>query len=290
MWPKPEDPGVVRRMRTAHQRAAAHLGTLAEPGAWEAWGWRGRTLSRPVTATDGRAWLRLAARTGQLPDPTFWDGAIEAEKTLPGSIPRPRLRAWHDWTDGPWHYRAELYDHISTLTIAATRAPTTMPSLPSTWWNALSTALDTIAAVPTHRVTLHQRFLDRAMPRYLGTAISTTAPSWSTAHGDLHYANLCAPALHLLDWEGWGRAPTGYDAAMLHSYSLLVPPLAARVRREAAHILDTPAGRFAELAVIAELLDTTAQGDNLDLADPLRHRASHLLGREVPAVAVRQDA
>jgi signal transduction histidine kinase len=33
-------------------------------------------------------------------------------------------------------------------------------------------------------------------------------------------------------------APAGYDAAMLHSYSLLVPAIAARVRAELADALD----------------------------------------------------
>jgi hypothetical protein len=71
---------------------------------------------------------------------------------------------------------------------------------------------------------------------------------------------------------------------MLHSYSLLVP---ARIRDELAHLLDTRNGRFAELAVITELLHTTTQADNLELAEPLRQRAAILLGRAVPAVQSR---
>jgi hypothetical protein len=79
-----------------------------------------------------------------------------------------------------------------------------------------------------------------------------------------------------------GHGPPGYDAAVLHSYSLLVPAAAARIHDELAHLLDTHAGRFAELAVISELLHTAIQGDNLALAEPLRRRASLLLGRAVP--------
>jgi hypothetical protein len=37
--------------------------------------------------------------------------------------------------------------------------------------------------------------------------------------------------LRLLDFEGWGQAPAGFDAATLHSYSLLVPAIAVRVRK-----------------------------------------------------------
>ncbi|MGG2461549.1 hypothetical protein ACO0M4_17295 [Streptomyces sp. RGM 3693] len=35
---------------------------------------------------------------------------------------------------------------------------------------------------------------------------------------------------HLLDWEGFGLAPVGYDAAMLLAYSLLAPGFADRIR------------------------------------------------------------
>ncbi|MFJ6214484.1 hypothetical protein ACIQGZ_14285 [Streptomyces sp. NPDC092296] len=72
-------------------------------------------------------------------------------------------------------------------------------------------------------------------------------------------------------------APTGYDAALLHAYSLLVPETAADVRRFLGHVLDTRAGRFAELAVITELLQTTTRGDNLELEQPLRARLGRLL-------------
>jgi hypothetical protein len=283
MWPEPDDPATTRRMRAAHGRARAALGVLPEHDAREAWGWRGRTLSRPVAAPDGPAWLRVAsAPTGRVAV-TFWDGSVEAEKSMPASVPRPRMRAWHDWGDGGWEYRAELYDRVADRPAAGSATPAAAPDLPPAWWAALHAALDAVAAVPTRRVTVFQAFLDRAMPRHLGAPVETAAPSaWSTAHGDFHYANLCAPTLCVLDWEGWGLAPPGYDAATLHSHSLLVPAVAARVHAELAHVLDTPAGRFAELVVITELLDSTTRGDNLDLAEALRDRAAHLLGRAVP--------
>jgi thiamine kinase-like enzyme len=122
------------------------------------------------------------------------------------------------------------------------------------------------------------------MPRYLGIPIDTDAPApWVTAHGDLHYANICGPDFCLLDWEGWGLAPAAYDAATLYSYSLLVPATADRVHDELAHLLDTPAGRYAQLAVITELLHTTRYGVNLELVQPLRRRAAIILGREIPS-------
>jgi len=282
MWAKPDDPDVTERMRTAHCHARTALDLRPDQDAHEAWGWRGRTLSLPVIAPDGPAWLRVACAPANQIDTTFWDGSLEAERSIPRSVPRPRLRASHDWTHSSWQYRAELYDRIADHPVATSSTLTTAPHLPPTWWTAVRTALDDITTVSTHRYTVRQHYLDRAMPKFLGTPIDTTTPSWSTAHGDFHWANISAPILRILDWEGWGLAPHGYDAAVLHSYSLRLPHLATWIRSELAHLLATPSGRFAELAVITQLLHSTTRGDNLELAQPLRNRATLLLERPVP--------
>ena len=273
------DPKTAARMRAAHTRARAALHATTTSDPEEVWGWRGRTLSRPVTTAHGPAWLRLACAPTDRIATTFWNGSVEAERAMPTTLPRPKLRDLHDWREDPWTYRSELYDRASSPAASKTAVLTHEPDLPPSWWDGLRRALHTISRVRTHRRTAFQPFLDHAMPRYLGAPVDTVAPSWSTAHGDLHFANLGAPALTLFDWEGWGLAPTGYDAAMLHSYSLLVPSAAARIRKELAHILDTPAGRFAELVTITELLHLTVRSEETDLRTPLLWRASHLLER-----------
>ncbi|MFG2916394.1 hypothetical protein ACGF0D_26320 [Kitasatospora sp. NPDC048298] len=199
---------------------------------------------------------------------------------MPPAVPRPRLRERRTWTEGEHGYLAELYDKITASTIT-THEPILRetPDLDDAWWDGLSTALDGIAAVPSSRVAVRQEYLDRAMPQYLGIPIDTKAPAWTTAHGDLHWANLTGPTLTVLDWEGWGAAPAGYDAALLHAYSLLVPDTADEIRRRLGHILDTPAGRFAELVVITELLQTVTRGDNLELEGVLRAQLVRLAER-----------
>jgi hypothetical protein len=281
MYPELDDPEVIRRMRTAFRRACTALTCQPAPQATETWGWRGRTLSLPVLTPDGPAWLRVGcAQRGGI-SPTLWNGSITAERALPASIPRPRLRTVHDWHDARSEYRAELYDRESAQAASASPTLTTTPDLPPAWWSSVRALLHDIAAVPTGRTTVHQPFLDYAMPKYLGTPIDTTAPSWSTAHGDFHWANLCAPELRVFDWEGWGQAPTGYDAAVLHTYALNVPTTAATIRRE-LDVLNTPTGHHAELVAITQLLHSTTFGNNLDLAPGLQHRAEVLLGRTIP--------
>lgn len=98
---------------------------------------------------------------------------------------------------------------------------------------------------------------------------------WTTAHGDLHTANLTSTAPHLLDWEGFGMAPAGYDAAMLLAYSLLVPTFANRVR-DTFPVLKTEPGRIAQIIVITELLRSAARGDHPELVAALRALAAEL--------------
>ncbi|MGW3189865.1 phosphotransferase [Streptomyces ardesiacus] len=112
-------------------------------------------------------------------------------------------------------------------------------------------------------------------------AVPTAPPSWSTAHGDLHWANLTGPELGVLDWEGWGTAPAGYDAALLHAYSLGMPETSERVRRELSTVLDSEEGRFAELAVVTELLQSAERGDNVELVPALRQRAEEVWRRMI---------
>ena len=266
-------------MRAAHTRARAALHATAPSDLDEVWGWRGRTLSQSVVTEHGPAWLRLACAPTERIATTFWNGSVDAEQAMPTTLPRPKLRDLYDWSEGPWSYRAELYDRASSPAVSTTAVLTHEPDLSPSWWDGLRRTLHTISRVRTHRRTVFQPFLDHAMPRYLGASVDTVASSWSTAHGDLHFANLGAPALIFFDWEGWGLAPTGYDAAMLHSYSLLVPSVAARIRTELVHILDTPTGRFAELVTITELLHISARSEETELRTPLLQRASHLLER-----------
>ncbi|MEX2975234.1 hypothetical protein [Streptomyces sp. C184] len=92
---------------------------------------------------------------------------------------------------------------------------------------------------------------------------------WATAHGDCHFANLTTSGPTLLDFEGFGLAPAGYDPALLYAYSLLAPQTTARIRTEFP-ILDSPAGHTALLVVAADLLKSASRGDHPELTEPLR--------------------
>lgn len=288
MSSEPDDPEVTARMRSAHAVACGFVGAApdAQPSGGEgqeAWGWRGRTLGRPVTGPYGPGWLRVVHSPLDKATGKLWTGPEAAERLIPRQVPRPRLRRVRQWTEGGDAYKAELYDRAVGETVSPTPVlVTAKPPLTAAWWNDLRTALVHLSTVHTDRTAVRQAYLDRAMPKYLaflGGPVPTTPPSWSTAHGDLHWANLVGPELGILDWEGWGTAPAGYDAALLHAYSLGMPERAERVRQELSPLLDSEDGRFAELVVITELLQSAERGDNVELVPALRQRAKEVWHR-----------
>ena len=133
------------------------------------------------------------------------------------------------------------------------------PCLPETWWAALRNGLDSLAAHTTNRVALEQGHLSRRVREVYGSDVDTRVPgdAWACAHGDLGYANLTGPELVLLDWESWGMAPIGWDAACLWASSLGVPEVAGRVVEEFAEQLVTRSGLLCRLLLCANVARAT---------------------------------
>ncbi|MGW3360945.1 hypothetical protein ACWDFL_37105 [Streptomyces bungoensis] len=208
----------------------------------------------------------------------LWDGALDAQQAF-GDLDghRPALLAVHDAIDDGTAYRAELSVRVDQPVLSDDPILRHDLHLPDSWWQELVGTLEKVAAVNTDRVAVRQQYMDRAIPQFVGIP-APAGTCWTTAHSDVHCANLTASPLRLLDWEGWGRAPEGFDAAMLYAYTLLQPGAAARVRT-VFPILGSPAGLAGEATVCAQLLQTVARGDNLVLEDRLRDWSEDLRRR-----------
>ncbi|MER6471554.1 hypothetical protein [Streptomyces collinus] len=277
MYSPPPDPDTERSMRAHHARAAKALNARVEPGG-EFWGWAGRTLGAPARTADGTpAWLRLVSAPADKASGKLWDGALDAHHAF-GDLDghRPALLAIHDAVDDGTAYRAELSLRVDRPVLSDDPILQHDLQLPHCWWQELAGTLEKVSAVDTDRVAVRQQYMDRAIPQFLGIP-APAVTCWTTAHSDVHWANLTKP-LRLLDWEGWGRAPEGFDAATLYAYTLLQPDTAARVRN-VFPILGSPAGLAAEATVCAQLLQTVARGDNLVLEDQLRDWSEQLRQR-----------
>ncbi|MEU0111497.1 hypothetical protein ABZ313_39970 [Streptomyces sp. NPDC006251] len=265
-------------MRAHHARAATALAVQVEPGG-EFWGWAGRTLGAPARTADGTpAWLRLVSAPADKVSGKLWDGALDAQHAFSDlDVHRPALLAVHDAVEDGTAYRAELSVRVEEPVLSDDPVLQHHLQLPDFWWADLAGVLEKVAAVATGRVAVRQQNMDRAIPEFVGIP-APAAICWTTAHGDVHWANLTASPLQLLDWEGWGLAPEGFDAAMLYAYTLLQPDTAAHVRT-VFPILGSRAGLAAEATVCAQLLQTMSRGDNLALEGPLRHWSGELRRR-----------
>jgi hypothetical protein len=222
-------------------------------------------------------WLRLVSSPEDKASGKLWDGALDAQHVFGGlDARRPALLAIHDAVDDDTAYRAELSARVDQPVLSDDPVLQRDLQLPDSWWQDLTGALEKVAAVNTDRVAVRQQYMDRAIPEFVGIP-APAVTRWTVAQSDLHWANVTAP-LRILDWEGWGRAPAGFDAATLYAYSLLHEDIAARVR-DAFPVLGSSAGLAAEATVCAQLLQTVARGDNLTLEDQLRNWSEELRRR-----------
>lgn len=261
-------------MRRAFEYAAA-IFSLDAAGGEETWGWGGKTLSGPAS---GHLWLRVAETRAEKAASASWKGPEEAHEAMPDRIPRPRFRGAFEWSADAYAYRAEVHNRAEGRPLNRSPLAPSRLDLSPTWWAQLRDALDTISLVSTSRVAVRQERLRWALPRFLGTDVATEVLEWGTAHADIQWSNLTGPELCILDWERWGLAPAGYDAATLYISSLAVSSVADRVLREFKPILQSASGRFSQLVVASEYLQGIERGNNLELEAPLRKHLAHLLG------------
>lgn len=234
------------------------LGTELKPGTLRR---KRRTVSG---ATTRGTWLRVEVRTEQRVAVQGW-GGVEAAATLTGIVKPDWYRSisWHDPGHEVW-WRVDETELVDQPTVATGAIIDVDPGLSASWWASLRASLAALGAAASrrpaklHATTASQDYLSDLTHQatdHLGAGrVDPTVDEWRTAHGDLTWANLTAPSCVLLDWEDWGAAPRGFDAATLLLCSLAVPALADRIRVEFTDDLASRSGRVAVLALCADLL------------------------------------
>ncbi|MFC4912932.1 hypothetical protein [Actinomadura gamaensis] len=241
-----------------------------------------RTSSGRVTDRTDRdhAWLRVLAVPSSRAHGPLWDGPVSAPN-LPG-LHRPALECYDTVPatfDGCDHtVRAEVWELVDEPVCAPHEALTPGRArclgLTPAWWHNLDRAMAALATHPTDRVPRTQHQITSALHHAYGPDVPTRVERWVPQHGDLRWTNLTTGTPFLLDWEFWGLAPAGTDAATLYCTSLLVPDLAAAIHDRYRHLLDTPDGRIAQLGICLQL---RRHPDIGDLDQPLADLAQRLL-------------
>ncbi|WP_067140445.1 hypothetical protein [Microtetraspora malaysiensis] len=238
-------------------------------------GWHDRTIGSAALRQGGRVWLRATAEHQDWAGGEAWTGNRDAAAIK--RVPKPELIDRVDWSEPPIAIYGELLTYVPDSPCSPTLELTAPLALRVSWWLELRAALDTLAVTPTTRGDHDPRDAVRRAKDFYGQALGVPEPVLRTEHTDLHWANLTQPSLYLPDWEYWGMAPAGYGAAVLYLHSLPVPEVAARVHEVFADLLDSPAGRLAQLSAAAHILDRAAGGDYLALSGPVRSHAEDLL-------------
>lgn len=190
------------------------------------------------------------------------------------------------WTEDdpvPVQVAAELMTYIADRPVSPGRELLQPFRAPSGWWADLHQSVAKLAThTPSRRSGHHTaaRYAKLLRAFYGGNAAAGPVPGWSTEHLDLHWNNITAPQLWIIDWELWGTAVTGYGIASLYCLSLQVPEVASQLRDTFAELLDSPAGRYAQLVACAELLTQATMYDEMaGLVEPMHHVAAQLLAR-----------
>ncbi|MGI9063521.1 MAG: phosphotransferase [Pseudonocardiaceae bacterium] len=261
-------------MRHNLTRAADHFAlTIAgEP----IFGWRLRSISAGAANRAGPRWLRVVSQESHWARGIAWTGTVDANDIA--GIAKPSVLDVYEWSEQNWRdQRAEVMTIMPGEPCSPTDVLRREQALQGRWWSDLRRSLDSLATTSTQRVNADADRVSGRIRERFGAAVDTTVTQWSTCHGDLHWSNLLHDPFGLLDWELWGRAPAGTDAATLLCYSLLTPATANKIRSSFADLLDTSTGRTAQLYVIARLLRRIDGGDHPDLAEPLARHACTLL-------------
>ncbi|MEU0991670.1 hypothetical protein [Streptomyces sp. NPDC005953] len=231
--------------------------------------------------TDRGTWVRVEPRslgkiTGQ-----GWNGTESAAR-LEG-VTQPAWRGCVVWQDAdePVMWRADETDLLPGTPIG-TAVLAEEPTLSEEWWRAFGDSLDALARHTTQRVAtpdtvmITQGLVTESIRGVFPEEIDTVVARWVPAHADLNWANMTAPAFSLYDWEDWGNAPRGLDAATLWAASLAVPALADRVRRERRHDFESRDGKLMTLFVCSKILGPDAYPEDPRM-EPARSKAQQII-------------
>lgn len=241
-------------------------------------GWHDRTIGARIDVPDGPRWLRVAAEHQRWSGGDSWTGNSDASSTAFAHVPKPTVVNMLEWSVGEQRVRAELMTYVPDAAIAYDMVLRGPVELAPAWWAALRDGLNAVATVrDTKRVVVGDDVLRYRVLAAFAVDLALNRLDWSCAHGDLHWGNVTAPTLWMLDWEHWGWAPRGYDAAVLYCASILVPGLASEVHQRFADLLDTYSGRVAQLAAILKFLRRVEDGDQVELARPLHEHAATVI-------------
>lgn len=231
-------------LATAAERFGLQLGSSRRVG------WQGRSLGAQAHCGSARCWLRVRGAPRRQANGLKWTG--EEDARIIKGIRRPQLLESADWCMDEFAWRANLLEFIDEPPCSPTPDLQTSGTELGGVIRRLRVSLDRLADQPTQRISVRQNLIDRRLAEFYPGADSSVRV-WCTTHGDMHWGNVTMPGAVILDWEGWGRAPAGMDAAFLLCYAGSDLSAVKTVWSVFGDVLSTPDGRLSRLFAAAEL-------------------------------------
>ncbi|MFF3359099.1 hypothetical protein ACFYWN_42430 [Streptomyces sp. NPDC002917] len=238
---------------------------------------------RSLGARTGQGtWVRIERRGFERIGPQGWNGA-EAAAVLQG-VDMPewyRGVAWREPGE-PVMWRADELELIASPPVGKGALMVEDPGLPDAWWEALNASLDALAEQSTPQiatpdtVTITQELVTQTLGEVFPSVAGTRIQRWVPAHADLTWANVMGPEFCIIDWEDWGMAPRGLDAATLWGNALAVPAVAGRVHQARRTDLESRDGQLMSLFFLAKIVGSHAYEDDPLLA-PARKETERLV-------------
>ncbi|MEV3856998.1 hypothetical protein AB0J38_22040 [Streptomyces sp. NPDC050095] len=234
----------------------------------------GRTDRGSWVRVERRSLRRIAAQGGNGP---------ESAAVLSGvAMPRwDRAVTWRD-ADEPVLWRADETELVNDPPVGPAALVIEAPRLPEAWWEGLNASLDALAVQYTPRratpdtESITQDLVEAVIRPVFPEVVDLTVDEWACAHADLTWANVIGPRFCIIDWEDWGMAPRGLDAATLWGNALAVPALADRVWAERRPDLESRTGRLMALFFCAKVVGPYAHDADPRL-EPARKAAAGLV-------------
>ncbi|MFF4429781.1 hypothetical protein ACFYZ4_11515 [Streptomyces sp. NPDC001513] len=232
--------------------------------------------------TERDTWVRIERRGFERIGPQGWNGT-EAAAVLQG-VAMPEWYQGVAWREPgePVMWRGDEMELLASPSVAKGALVLEDPALPDTWWAALNASLDALADQQTPRiatpdtVTVTQEQVTQALGEVFPAVADTRIERWTSAHADLTWANVMGPEFSIIDWEDWGMAPRGLDAATLWGNALAVPTLADRVHQERRADLESRDGKLMSLFFLSKIVGPQAYEEDPLLA-PARKEAERLV-------------
>lgn len=242
-------------------------------------GWGDKSIGAviEVSATGEKTWLKLNVNDHKKLNERLWAGEILASDI--SGVLKPHVITHFDFDRYGCKFRCIEMTFVDDPVISSNCTYPLQHCIPSgDWFRSLDNSLKALGSVQTTRIGYSQDLVQRRVQELLGTNQQCYFDRWVTSHCDLHWGNLTQHQCILLDWEGWGIAPSGTDQAFLLCYSVNNHALKKTIKSRYSEELSSRTGTTATLFACAELLRMIdLYGDHPELGPGLRQLVEDVL-------------